>query len=78
MMDGTRYKLLPQELATLKGLAELPKVVGYIIGDNRLAVTGGCHEGQRLSIQNIALVLPILAPVLLHWHPGPVCSFCHH
>ncbi len=78
MMDGTICKLLPQELATLKGLAELPKGVGYIIGDNRLAVTGGCHEGERLSIQNIALVLPILAPVLLHWHPGPVCSFCHH
>ncbi len=71
-------KLLPRELATLKGLTELPKGVGYTIGDNRLAVTGGCHEGERLSIQNIALVLPILAPVLLHWHPGPVCSFCHH
>jgi len=68
---------LPLELATLKCLAEFPVGIGNVVRDYGLAVTGGCHEGERLAIQNRTFELPILAPVLPHWHP-PVQLGRHH
>ncbi len=68
---------LPLELATLKCLAEFPVRIGNVVRDYGLAVTGGCHEGERLAIQNRTFELPILAPVLVHWHP-PVQLGRHH
>ncbi len=74
---GEYFGWLPwEELSTLKGLAELPVWRSCIVRDYRLAIAGCGHEGESLAIQNTALVLPVLSPVLLQWHPL-VCLWAH-
>lgn len=59
------------ELATAEGLAKGPIRRGNVVRNHRTAVTGGDREREALS-DEVAVALPVLAPIPGHWLPPSV------
>lgn len=64
-------------MASLKGLAELPPGRHDVVAGDGLPIAGGDLEGEALAVE-VAIALPILAPVSRHGLPPGLRPFDGH
>lgn len=65
------------ELSTTKGLAEGPTSRSNVVGHHTSAVACCDLEREALAIE-VAVALPVLAPVSGHWLPSGPGTLDHH